>query len=182
MNNSVNLQPDHLGDNVIRLLPLRESDFDRLFAVAADPNIWAQHPARDRYQREVFQLFFNSAVTSKSAFLIVDAATKDLIGSTRYYDHRPAESSIAIGYTFLATAYWGGHHNRSSKKLLLDYAFQFVDAVRFHIATTNVRSQKATEKIGAHKAGIVDFELNGVMLPHFEYEIRKSEWYSGVLK
>lgn len=182
MNNSLNLQPDHLEDSVTKLLPLKESDFDRLFMVAADPRIWEQHPAKDRYQKETFQLFFNSAVTSKSAFLIIDSATRNLIGSTRYYDHRPAESSIAIGYTFLATAYWGGHHNRSSKKLLLDYAFQFVDVVRFHIATTNLRSQKATEKIGAHKMSVVDFDLNGVMIPHFEYEIRKSEWYSAVSK
>ncbi|PYP65994.1 MAG: GNAT family N-acetyltransferase, partial [Gemmatimonadetes bacterium] len=43
------LQPVLKG-KLLELRPLRAEDFDDLFAVAADPLIWEQHPAKDRYQ------------------------------------------------------------------------------------------------------------------------------------
>ncbi len=57
-----NLQPDILENDLIRIWPLSESDFDRLFAIASDPLIWELHPESDRYKKEVFKKFFDSAV------------------------------------------------------------------------------------------------------------------------
>jgi RimJ/RimL family protein N-acetyltransferase len=48
------LQPT-LENTWIRLRPLRAEDFEALYAVAADPLIWEQHPSRTRYQRDVFE-------------------------------------------------------------------------------------------------------------------------------
>jgi RimJ/RimL family protein N-acetyltransferase len=165
------LQPTILEDQLVRILPLRQNDFEKLFAVAADPLIWEQHPTWDRYKKEVFQIYFDSAIQSGSAFLLFDKATNELIGSSRYYDHNPDQSKIAIGYTFLARKFWGGEYNRSVKRLMLDYAFRFVDSVIFHIGPVNIRSQKAILKIGARKIGEVLYDGQ----PHFEYEIRKEE-------
>lgn len=172
---TINWQPTTLEDALIRLVPLQESDFDNLFQVASDPLIWEQHPTKDRYKREVFQLFFDGALASKAAFLIIDKATNTLVGSTRYYDYKPENLSIAIGYTFLAKKYWGGKYNHACKKLLLDYAFQFVENVYFHIGATNVRSQQAILNIGAKKIGEVDFDYYGKPVLHFEYVIKKPE-------
>ncbi len=169
---NINWQPS-LENNLVKLVPLAATDFEHLFEVAADPLIWEQHPARDRYKREVFQVFFDAAVSSRTAFLIVDKETNKVIGSTRFYDFKPETSSVAIGYTFLARDYWGGAFNHLVKKLLLDYAFQYVDKVYFHIGSTNVRSQKAIERIGAVKVAEIDFDLNGKKAPHFEYVILK---------
>ncbi|RAV98947.1 GNAT family N-acetyltransferase [Pseudochryseolinea flava] len=180
MSTSPNLQPNTLEDNVTKLVPLRAADFDALYEVASDPGIWEQHPARDRYKKEVFEIFFQGAVSSQSAFLIYDRQSNALIGSTRYYGYNAAESSIGIGYTFLAKEFWGGPYNHSTKKMLLDYAFQFVDSVKFHIGVSNIRSQKAVEKLGATKSTEVDFELNGVNIPHFEYLLPKSTWEQNV--
>ena len=47
-----------LTGNTVELRPLRPDDFHDLYKVASDPLIWEQHPARDRYQEEVFQAFF----------------------------------------------------------------------------------------------------------------------------
>ena len=169
-----NLQPETLENDLVKIIPLKESDFERLYEVASDPEIWEQHPAKDRYQKEVFQLFYDGAVESKSAFLVYDTATDELIGSSRYYDFDSENSKIAIGFTFLAKKFWGGKHNKAMKQLLIDYAFQHVDTIVFHIGETNIRSQKAIAKIGATQIGLVDF--NNRNIPHFEYHILKKDW------
>ena len=56
-----------LHGQLLHLRPLRSDDFDALFAVTADPLIWEQHPARDRYQPEVFRAFFDEAMASGGA-------------------------------------------------------------------------------------------------------------------
>jgi RimJ/RimL family protein N-acetyltransferase len=172
----INWQPENLENDLIKLIPLTELDFDRIFTVAADPLIWEQHPTKDRYKKEVFQLFFDSAVASGTAFLMVDKLSDKIIGSTRYYDYKPDNSSIAIGFTFLAREFWGGLYNKSSKKLLLDYAFQFVDKVYFHIGATNTRSQLGTMKIGAKKVNEFEKDDNGQKQLHYEYLIQKDDW------
>jgi RimJ/RimL family protein N-acetyltransferase len=168
----MNLQPAILDDYLVRIVPLKETDFEKLFQVAADPMIWEQHPTNDRYKREVFQVYFDSAVKSESAFLFYDKATGELMGSSRYYDYNPEESKVAIGYTFLARKYWGGEFNRSIKKLMLDYAFQHVNTVIFHIGPNNIRSQKAILKLGANKIG--EEVYNGIL--QYVYEICKENW------
>jgi RimJ/RimL family protein N-acetyltransferase len=175
MSNPVfNLQPATLENDQIKLIPLQESDVEILYKVASDPKIWENHPSKNRHQREEFQFFLDSAVASKSAFIVYDKATNELIGSTRFYNLDPANSTIAIGYTFLAKKYWGGDHNKAMKKLLIDYAFQYVDTILFHIGETNIISQKAIAKIGATKIGVVDF--NNSEMPYFEYQIQKKDW------
>ena len=173
MTTPINWQPAHLENELVQLVPLTADDFERLYAVAADPLIWEQHPSKDRYKREGFQLFFEGGVISNTAFLMIEKATGTVMGSTRYYDYKPEGPSIAIGYTFLARAYWGGSYNRSIKKLMLDYAFQFVDKVYFHIGQQNLRSQYGTMKLGAKKVRDMDFESNGQLLPYCEYVIHK---------
>jgi len=176
MKPTVDWQPYNLEDSIVKLVPLAASDFENLFAVASDPLIWEQHPAKDRYKKDVFQLYFDGAVSSGSAFLITDKLTGQVIGSTRYYDYKPEKSGIAIGFTFLARQYWGGLYNKSAKKLLLDYAFQFVDNVYFHIGPDNIRSQRAILKIGAAKINEVEIENNGQKSLHYEYLVQKQDW------
>lgn len=172
----INWRPENLENEIVKLVPLTTDDFDALYEVASDPLIWEQHPSRDRYKKEVFQLYFDGAIAEKKAFLVVDQSTNQIIGSTRFYDYKPENSSVAIGYTFLARKYWGGQYNRASKKLLLNYAFHFVDKVYFHIGATNIRSQMAITKLGATKIGEVDFDYYGKKLLHVEYLIRKQNW------
>jgi RimJ/RimL family protein N-acetyltransferase len=173
----MNLQPLHLHDSRLQLVPLRRNDFESLYSVASDPLIWEQHPTKDRYKREVFQSFFDSAIDGKAAFLIVDAKTNEPIGSSRYYEYDEAKKSIAIGYTFLARKYWGGNWNQALKKLMLDYAFQFVDKVIFHIGEHNLRSQIATQRFGAKKLDRIEEKPFGSqVVRNFVYELKKEDW------
>ena len=146
------LQP-HLVGALLELRPLRPEDWAALFAVAADPLIWEQHPARDRYKEEVFREFFQEALDSGGAFAVIDRTTQAIIGSSRYFGYDAEKSEIEIGWTFLARAYWGGKYNAEMKQLMLDHAFQFVNRVIFLIGPENFRSRRAVEKIGAVYAG-----------------------------
>ena len=165
-----------LENEVVRLVPFEETDFDRLHKVASDPDIWDQHPDKFRYKPEVFRKFFDGALESGRAFLIFDKATDELIGGTRYYEYKPEEDSVAIGYTFFARSFWGGPHNRAAKTLMLDFAFQHVDKVLFHVAAENYRSQKAVLKLGATQVRTVDIDISGNDTQHCEFEINKKNW------
>ena len=168
------LQP-HLKSELIELRPLTSEDWDDLFAVASDPLIWEQHPESDRYKEEVFKIFFREALESGGAFVVIDKQTQQIIGSTRFYGYDPEKSEIEIGWTFLARKYWGGRYNAEMKRLLLDHAFKFVESVIFFVGEKNFRSQKAMEKIGASRIGLVERQY-GNHPPHLnvKYVTKKS--------
>jgi RimJ/RimL family protein N-acetyltransferase len=149
---SFDLQPNLKGE-LIELRPLRREDWNDLFAVASDPLIWEQHPENDRYKEDVFKIFFEGALDSGGAFVVIDTKTRQIIGSTRFYGYNPEKLEIEIGWTFLARKYWGGRYNAELKQLMLAHAFKFVENVVFFVGENNFRSQRATEKIGAVKSG-----------------------------
>ena len=146
------LQPT-LKSEILELRRLRPDDFEELAAVASDPLIWEQHPNSDRYQPDVFRKFFDEALASGGAFVVIDRKDGRMIGSSRFYGYDLVRSEIEIGWTFLARSHWGGTYNRELKRLMLEHAFKFVDNVIFYIGSTNVRSQRAMEKIGGVRIG-----------------------------
>lgn len=165
----MNLQPILTG-GLLGIRPLRADDFAALFSAASDPLIWEQHPQRDRYREEVFRAFFDGAIASKGAFAVEERATGKMIGSSRYYGFDPAKSSVIIGYTFLARAYWGGQYNRQLKDLMLGHAFRFVETVLFEIGVDNFRSRRAVEKLGARLRP----EAAGPDPQHVVYALKKN--------
>lgn len=147
-----NRQPA-LDGPLVHLRPLQSDDFDALFAAANDPLLWEQHPVNDRYTEAGFKRFFDDAIASGGALIASDAATDQVIGSSRYHGYNEAEREIEIGWSFLARSHWGGQYNGDMKRLMLEHAFQYVDRVVLLIGPTNLRSQKAAEKIGAVREG-----------------------------
>lgn len=170
----MDLQPT-LTHELVLLRPLLEDDFDDLYQVASDKLLWEQHPNSDRYQKEVFEDFFEKALDSKGAFVIIDQKNKNIIGSSRFYDFNSNEKSIIIGYTFIDRKFWGTAYNKTIKKIMLDYAFESIDTVYFHVGKTNFRSQKAMEKLGGK---IVSYTTapNGTT-DNPVYAISKEEWF-----
>lgn len=172
---SFNIQPTLENDQIL-LAPLQQTDYEALFAVAADPAIWAQHPQNDRWKKEVFHDFFDGAIRSHGAFKIIDKTTGEIAGSTRYYEYDATKSIIHIGYTFYATKYWGTGFNKAVKKLLLDHAFQYVDNVGFHVGANNIRSQIAVSRLGAHKVAEVEMAYPGQPnRQNFIYNLSKTD-------
>ncbi len=174
-----NLQPRHLRNEYVELLPLEPGHLEPLYAVAADPLIWEQHPNPNRWRRADFLNYFEGALASGGAFLILDAATMQPIGSTRFYDFDAAAGELKIGYTFFARSHWGGVYNPATKRLMLNYACTFAQKVIFHVGACNTRSRMAMERLGAVKAGEEPVQYYGEA-PQLNvvYEITKEQWKS----
>lgn len=172
-----NIQPT-LSDERILLLPLLPTDFEQLFEVANDVQIWEQHPNQDRWKKDVFYTFFLGAIASKGAFKVIDPTNGKIIGSTRFYDFDFENESIFIGYTFLATQFWGKGINHAVKRLMLDYIFKYVSKVYFHIGANNLRSQIAIVRLGATKMEerAVPYWGESPKLNHV-YMISKEMWW-----
>jgi RimJ/RimL family protein N-acetyltransferase len=140
-------QPTLAGE-LVTVRPLRETDHAALFAVASDPLVWEQHPDNDRWKPEVFDKLFAESMDSGGALIVHDAASGEVIGSSRYWAYDEQLSEVEIGWTFLARSHWGGRYNGELKELMLEHAFRFVDSVVFWVGPENFRSQRAVEKIG----------------------------------
>ena len=169
------LQPTLTGD-LIEVRPLKREDFDALFAAASDPLIWEQHPESDRYERAIFEKFFEGAIESKGAFAVIDRKSGRIIGSSRYHNLVPAESEVEIGFTFLERAFWGGRYNGELKSLMLAHAFRLVDRVVFVVGENNRRSQTALEKIGARFLRRAERPArDGTMKPQIVFAITRSD-------
>lgn len=172
----INFQPV-LQNELIKATPLKETDFEDLFMAANDPLIWEQHPNKNRYQRPAFENYFKGAMESGGAFLVRDAQTNQVIGSSRYSDYFQETNTVSIGYTFFIRTHWGTGHNYALKKLMLTHIFQFVENVRFYIGAENKRSLVSIERFGAIKTGEEEMEYYGEDCKlNFIYTITKQQW------
>ena len=176
MTTEFNTQPDLIGE-VLRLRPMREVDFEPLFAAASDPVIWAGHPATTRYQREVFQPYFNMLLDLGGTLVIIDTTNNKIIGCSRYYAAPDRPDSMSIGFTFLNNAYWGGATNFNVKQLMHDHVFETYPEVWFHIAPDNIRSQKATARLGAEYVYDAMLDLSGSGAANTQcFRLTKQAW------
>jgi RimJ/RimL family protein N-acetyltransferase len=173
-------QPTLEGDT-ITLRPTRAEDWDALYAVASDPEIWAKHPAWDRYQEPVFRDYFNEALASRGALTVIDKASGRVIGGSRFVAF-PDQDEVEIGWTFLSRDYWGGAVNRQMKRLMLTHALASFPRVVFRVGATNVISRRAMEKIGGRLTDRVeDIVRGGKPIRHVIYEIDRDGFASGPL-
>ena len=175
----LNLQPT-LENELVRLRPLAESDAEPLYEAAQDPLVWEQHLS-NRYQRAVFDDFFREAIDSRGALVVLDKATEQVIGSSRFNRMERVDSAIEIGWSFLARAYWGGAYNRAVKQLMIEHAFLSVEDVLFHIDLQNIRSQRAVEKLGGTRITDPQYaHLTKEDPTYCTYRINKQDWKTGI--
>lgn len=176
-------QPVLEGERLL-LRPLSESDWDALYAVAADRELWAAHPSHDRWQEPVFRAFFDDALAKGGALAIVDKATGKVIGSSRFQvcDREEEQGALEIGWSFIAREYWGKGYNAEFKQLMLEHAFRWVDRVVFRVGADNVISRKAMANIGGRLTGASYWEDRaGRPVEHVVYEITRESFAAGPL-
>lgn len=171
-------QPHLVGER-LELRPLVPEDWNALWAIASDRELWAQHPAHDRWQEPVFRGFFAEALEQGGALVAIGRATGRVAGSSRFHNYSGENGGeVEIGWTFLAREHWGGGLNAEMKQLMLAHAFRTVDRVVFRVGDTNWRSRGAMEKIGARltdKVERVQTPDKGEIV-HLVYEIRREDF------
>lgn len=175
-------QPTLDGER-LRLRPLIESDRDALYAVASDPELWALHPAHDRWQRPVFDAMFDDALAHGGALAVTERASGRMIGSSQYRPSVKMAGAVEIGWTFLARDQWGGATNRELKRLMLAHLLDHAERAVFRVAAENRRSRGAMEKIGARLMTMVEDVPypDGRVIAHVFYTIDRQDFAAGPL-
>ncbi|MGG2075717.1 GNAT family protein [Lysinibacillus irui] len=174
-----------LENEVVKLKPLELSDIQGLLEAGSYPEIWS-HMSTTIEKREDVNNFVENALLTRSGktefpFVIVDKQSGSIIGSTRYMDIDDKHQRLEIGYTWLTPAYWRTAINTHCKYLLLQYCFEYLHLQRVQIKTDheNIRSQRAVERIGATKEGILRNHMirkDGTIRHTVMYSITIEEW------
>ena len=169
-------QPTLKGES-ISIRPLHEEDFEELYACASDKKIWEGHPSPERYKLSEFKTYFKSSIASQANVVVMEKQTSKIIGTSRYYQVDKHPNDICIGFTFLVRDYWGGITNSELKTLMIDYAFRYFPVVWLHVGEENIRSKKATLKIGGKFDGKDKLMIGGRTGEWLCYKISKADWF-----
>jgi len=121
------------------------------------------------------------AVPSREAFAQIEVATGRVVGTTSYYEVHPQHRRLAIGYTIVGSEWHGTAINPEAKLLLLTEAFDVrgVSRVAWYTDAENVRSQRAIEKLGALRDGVLRSDIvrpDGTSRDSVVYSMIASEW------
>jgi len=174
------VKPVTLTSKVVRLEPLSEAHVPGLTAVGMNDEIWRWMPYgvmknEDDIRRWVQNLLTQIASGSVMPFAVIQLASGRVAGATRYMDIHPKDYALEIGGTWYGVEFQRTAVNTEAKYLLLRHAFEDLKCIRVQIKTDlrNERSQKAIERIGAVREGVL---RNSLIMPDGYY--RSSVYYS----
>ncbi|GLQ47323.1 N-acetyltransferase [Dyella lipolytica] len=179
------LTPISLQDDHVLLEPLGLQHAPDLEAAAADGELWklwfTSAPAPGQAKAYIEKALDGLAANNMLPFAVREKSSGDIVGTTRFYDFDPALPRIAIGYTWYAKRWQKSHLNTACKRLLLGYAFEALQcvAVEFHTDGRNLDSQRAIERLGAHRDGVLRAHKrrpDGTLRDTVCYSIIASEW------
>jgi len=181
----MNLQPVTLTGRHVRLEPLRAEHVPALARVGLAPEIWRWIPTPVTTQGEM-RSYVATALDEQQRgvslpFAIVDAASNEVIGSTRFGAIEPKHRRVEIGWTWLAVSHQRTAANTEAKRLLLGHAFEVLGAMRVELKTDalNEKSRNAIRRIGAVEEGIFRRHLitaSGRVRDTVYHSIIESEW------
>ncbi|WP_026560918.1 GNAT family protein [Bacillus sp. J37] len=169
----------------VKLLPMQKHHIQGLYEAGCDRNIWTHLPkeiARFEDMKDfVESALYNREKGTEFPFVITQKETNKIIGSTRFLDISPLNKTLEIGWTWLHPSVWGTQINEECKYLLLSYCFEELGAIRVQFKTDerNFRSQKAIERIGGMKEGILRNHMirkDGTYRNSVYYSVIESEW------
>ncbi len=179
-------QPVTLEGTHVRLEPLAGHHAEDLFEVGKDETIWPYMPCPPLESVQDGRVLIDQALDvaaegTQIPFAIIERASGKAIGSTRYLDIRRSDRGLEIGWTWIGTAYQRTVVNTECKFLLLRHAFEDLGAARVQLKTDlrNVRSQRAIERLGAVREGVLRKHIvlwDGFIRDTVYYSVIESEW------
>ena len=182
----LNVQPVTLTDGRVRLVPMSLDHVDGLKAAAADGELWKLRvtsvPDPDDTRGYVERALAMREQGNRLPFVVIDLENDDrIIGSTSYHDIVPAIDRLEIGWTWYAKSTQRSHVNTCAKLLLLVHAFETLHAelVGWRTDNYNFASQKAIERLGAKKDGVLRHHAvrrDGTVRDTVMYSLAAGEW------
>lgn len=182
------IHPVTLTGKVVMLKPLSEKDAGELTIAGRDESIWRFMLYGTVNTEEKMRLWVADMLSRQSRgtdlpFAVIDLNTGKAIGATRYLEIRIKDRGLEIGGTWYQLEYQRTAVNTECKYLLLKHAFESLGCIRVQFKTDsrNERSQRAIERIGAVKEGILRNHMilgDGSIRHSVYYSIIDSEWPS----
>ncbi|WP_332877228.1 GNAT family N-acetyltransferase [Massilia sp. S19_KUP03_FR1] len=178
----IQVAPVTLESNGVRLAPLSLAHADGLRAAASDGKLWELRITSVPEPQDV-EAYIQRALDmpDRVAFAVLDAASGEVIGSTSYHDILPLVDRVEIGWTWYAKSRQRSHVNTSCKLLLLSHAFDTLGCavVGWRTDNFNFASQKAIERLGAKKDGVIRHHAvrrDGSIRDTVMYSLLRGEW------
>jgi RimJ/RimL family protein N-acetyltransferase len=181
----INCQPVTLVERGVLLRPLSLDDEAGLADAAADGQLWnirvTSVPAPHETRSYIETALRMQAEGHRLPFTVVEQASGRIIGSTSYHDILPAVGRLEIGYSWYARRMQRSHVNTSVKLMLLRHAFETLGCltVGWRVDNFNLRSQRAVERLGAKKDGVIRghaLRRDGSIRDTVMYSLTRGEW------
>ena len=178
-------RPATLERHGIRLEPLSREHENGLLHAARDGKLWELFYTSVPEPEKV-GAYIDIALEGQQAghmlpWVVVEAQSGTVIGSTRYHDIITGADRVEIGYTWYAARFQRTHVNTTCKLLLFEFAFEKVGCKVVGLRTDNFnfRSQRAIEALGAKKDGVIRHHWprrDGSIRDTVMYSVIASEW------
>ena len=151
--------PVTLTGKFVRLEPLSETHVPGLTAAGAgDESIW-KHMLYGDIQTEEDMLGWVRDILARFdlAFAVIHLESGRVAGATRYLNIAPEHRGLEVGGTWYGAEFRRTVVNTECKYLLMTYAFETLGCIRVQLKTDsrNLRSQRAIERIGAKREGVL---------------------------
>jgi len=178
-------EPITLDSDRVRLEPMAREHVTEIAAAARDGELWNIRVTSVPAPGEEAD-YVEAALTGREKghmlpFVVRDKASGKVIGSTRYHDILPAVERLEIGYTWYGRSWQRTHVNTTCKLLLMTHAFETLGAklVGWRTDNYNFASQKAIERLGARKDGVLRHHAlrrDGTVRDTVMYSLSAGEW------
>jgi RimJ/RimL family protein N-acetyltransferase len=174
-----------LEDDYVVLEPLRLEHLPGLEAAAADGELWnlwfTSAPAPGAMADYIDKALAGHQAGLMLPFAVREKRSGEIVGTTRLYDYVDDPRRVAIGYTWYARRWQKSYVNTACKRLLLAHAFETLGcaAVEFHTDHRNQDSQRAIERLGAVREGVLRHHKrrpDGSLRDTVCYSILDREW------
>lgn len=186
MNHTLFASPTILENEVIQLIPMEYEHSVSLYKINHTDNWTFMLSVIDSQQDMDNWVMHAIELREKGLalpFTVVLKKNNEIVGTTRLYEINTAQRSCELGSTWYGKEHQRTFVNSACKQLLLTYCFETLDFIRVQFKTDerNERSQKAIERLGAVKEGVMRNErilTNGYIRNTVLYSITKEDWSS----